>query len=293
MNKNLKVILFILAAIIGIFAIGKFIHPSNIQILDPAGWVASKERRLIVISTLLMLIVVVPVYILTFGIVYKYRESNKNAKYSPDWDGDRRLEIAWWLIPGLIITILAVLTWTSSHQLDPFRPLDSNVKPIKIQVVSMQWRWLFIYPQQNIASINYLQFPVNTPVDFELTSDAPMNSFWIPRLGGQIYTMPGMATQSHLIANEMGSFAGSSANISGRGFSNMKFTARSSSMADFNGWANTVKQSQNTLNLDEYNLLAQPSLDNKVMYFNSPTTGLFDSVVSKYMMPQNSSGGSE
>ena len=132
----------------------------------------------------LSLIVVIPVYIMLFLFAWKYREGNTKAKYSPDWDHSALLETIWWTVPLLLITILSVVTWNSSHDLDPFRPLNSSVKPVKIQVVALQWKWLFIYPEQNIASVNYVEFPVNTPVDFEITADAPMNSFWIPQVGG-------------------------------------------------------------------------------------------------------------
>lgn len=268
-----------------VLAAGVWIRTHDVAVLDPHGIVASRQRRLIIEATLLMLIVVVPVYILTFWIAWRYREDNKNARYEPDWDGNRGLEILWWAIPALIITILGVITYRSSHQLDPFKPLASNIKPLNIEVVALQWKWLFIYPDQNIASVNFVQFPLNRPVTFYITSDAPMNSFWIPQLGGQIYAMSGMSTQLHLMADTTGSFHGLSANISGRGFAGMEFTAKASSAADFSDWVTTSKKTGDTLNSSTYEQLARPTTNNPVSYYGYAQGGLYDQVLHKYNRP--------
>ena len=197
-------------------------------VLDPKGFIAFEERDLLYITALLMLTVVVPVLVLAVVICWKYRAGNKKAKYEPEWDKSWALELVWWGFPCIIVALLSVLTVKSCLDLDPFKPLESDVKPLKIQVVALQWKWLFIYPEQKIATINFVQFPEKTPINFELTADAPMNSFWIPQLGGQIYAMPGMSTKLHLIANEAGSYRGSSSNISGNGFAGMIFTAKKS-----------------------------------------------------------------
>ena len=281
-NKNAFLILVVIAALC---LIALALHNSSIAVLDPKGVIATKERNLIIVSTLLMLIVVIPVYILTFGIAWKYRASNKSAKYAPDWDRNRNLEVTWWAVPTVIILILSVITWNSSHDLDPFKPIASTKAPISIQVVSLQWKWLFIYPQQNIATVNYFQIPVGTPVNFHLTSDAPMNSFWVPQLSGQIYTMPGMTTQLNLEADQAGNYAGSSANISGRGFASMKFTAQAVNKADFEQWVQTVKQSSNNLSLGTYDHLAKPTVGSPVKYYSSVNPNLFDIVVNKFMQP--------
>jgi cytochrome o ubiquinol oxidase subunit 2 len=254
----------------------------NVQVLNPQGQIADKQRELMLIAALLMLIVVIPVYLMTFYIAYKYRAGNKKAKYSPNWDGNRKIEIAWWAIPGVIITILAVITFQSSHALDPVKKLDSRVKPLPVQVVALDWKWLFIYPEQNIASVNHLQFPVNTPIDFEITADAPMNSFWIPQLGGQIYAMSGMATELHLEAAKAGDYYGSSANISGRGFARMVFTARASNRADFEQWVASAKGSLEPLNQKSYAELAQPYTLDQPVYYSSVEDGLFYGVLSKF-----------
>lgn len=262
-----------------------------IDVLEPKGWVAGQERDLIVTATLLMLIVVIPVFILTAFIAWKYRAKNSSAKYHPEWDSNKFLEAGWWIVPGLIILVLSVMTWNSSHKLDPFKPLQSTAPPIKIQAVALQWKWLFIYPQQNIASVNEVQFPLQTPVSFEITADAPMNSFWIPRLGGQVYAMSGMKTNLHLIADQAGSFRGSSANISGHGFAGMNFTAVASPPADFEQWVQNARHSSNQLNYAKYDILARPSENNQHAYFSAVQTGLFDAVINKFNLPGQMQGG--
>lgn len=264
-----------------------FLSSHSIVLLNPKGMIAEKQRALMIEAVLLMLIVVVPVFVLTFGIAWRYRASNKKAKYSPDWDHSRILESIWWLVPLAIMSVLAVITWFSSHELDPYKSLASDVKPIKIQVVALPWKWLFIYPEQHIATVNFMQFPARTPIDFDITADAPMNSFWIPQLGGQVYAMTGMSTKLHLIANEAGEYKGSSANLSGRGFAGMKFVAKASSQVEFNQWVHTTRLSKSSLTIDSYNELAKPSTDNSPAYYSLPMSnvGLYDTVVMKYMMP--------
>jgi cytochrome o ubiquinol oxidase subunit 2 len=254
----------------------------NVEVLNPKGQIASRERRLIYEAALLMLIVVIPVYVMTFYIAFKYRASNKKAKYSPELDGNRALEITWWAIPGIIIAILAVITFKSSHNLDHFKKIHNSVTPMTIEVVALDWKWLFIYPEQNIASVNFVQFPVNTPLDFRITADAPMNSFWIPQLGGQIYAMSGMSTELSLIANQSGDYRGSSANISGRGFADMNFTARATSHGDFDIWVENAKHAKQSLTLATYDQLASPSTVAKPTYYSSAQYGLFNHILTKF-----------
>jgi cytochrome o ubiquinol oxidase subunit 2 len=232
-----------------------------------------------------MLIVVIPVFILTGYIAIKYREGNKSARYSPDFDHSPLVEGLWWAIPFIIIAILSVMAWNSSHSLDPFKPITSDKEPLKIQVVAMQWKWLFIYPEQGIASVNMAHLPVDRPVNFEITSDAPMNSFWIPQLGGQIYAMAGMRTKLHLIADTPGYYHGQSANISGSGFAGMTFTARACQPPDFEKWLAEVKNSSQDLTMANYDQLAEPSKNNPASYYSQADDGLFDAVIAKYMSP--------
>jgi cytochrome o ubiquinol oxidase subunit 2 len=216
MSRKYKFIIagLLLAAIIALAVV--YFHSVNIAVLDPKGTVGEQEKHLMLFALGLSLIVVIPVFTLLFTFAWRYRASNhhyKNRKYSPDWDHSIILETVWWLIPTVLIAILSVTAWNSSHQLDPYRSLASSKQPLTIQVVALDWKWLFIYPQQGVASVNFVQFPANQPVRFQITADAPMNSFWIPQLGGQIYAMPGMATELNLSADQNGNYYGSSAHI--------------------------------------------------------------------------------
>lgn len=286
MKKYARLAIFLgIAALIGATALTIwFVSNHTVSVLSPKGIIAERQRELIVYATLLMSIVVIPVFLLTFGIAWRYREGNKKAKYSPELAGSKLAETIWWLIPGVIIVLLSVLAWRSSHELDPYRPITGDVKPLKIQVISLQWKWLFIYPEQQVASVNYLPVPVNTPLDFTITSDAPMNSFWIPELGGQVYSMSGMSTKLHLLANHTGDFRGSSANISGEGFADMAFTARAMKQQDFTAWANANKNAK-ALTPDEYTALAKPDTVKEPVIYSLPpaSSNLYDTVVNKYM----------
>ncbi|NDD59526.1 MAG: cytochrome ubiquinol oxidase subunit II, partial [Chlamydiae bacterium] len=176
-------------------------------------------------------------------------------------------------------------TWKSTHDLNPYKPIATSQKPLKIQVVALQWKWLFIYPEQGIATLNFVQFPEKTPVSFEITADAPMNSFWIPQLGGQIYAMPAMVSQLNLIADEQGSFRGVSANLSGDGFAGMTFVAKASSETEFHQWVNSVRRSGNFLNLKEYNRLVKPSAYCPEAFYLLKEDNLFDHILMKYKAP--------
>lgn len=255
----------------------------TLPVLMPEGVVAEKERNLFIFTTFLGLLVVIPVFVMLFYVAWKYREANTKAKYNPEWDKSKIIEGIWWGIPCVIILLLGVITYYSSHELDPFKPLRSETKPVKVQVVALQWKWLFIYPEYNIASVNDVRFPVNTPVNFELTSDAPMNSFWIPSLGSQIYAMSGMSTKLHLQANEVGDYGGSSANISGEGFASMRFIARSTTQADFSKWVGDTKSMGEPLDIQEYDILREPSIEKTYRYFVLKKPDLYDTIVMKYM----------
>lgn len=285
MKLKTKFILLILIFVAVGAASLLFLFTSDIAVLNPKGLIAEKERRLLVIATFLMLIVVIPVFLLTFAIAWKYREDNHKSKYDPKWDHSWLAETIWWGIPCIIMAVLGVVTWKGCHELDPWRPLTSPVSPIHIQAVSLRWKWLFIYPEQGIATVNFVQFPVNTPVNFEITSDAPMNSFWIPQLGGQIYAMAGMRSKLHLIADTADEFRGSSANISGRGFSGMTFTAKSSSQDEFDAWVDSVRSSPLHLTLGEYSNLTKPTEYQPVSYYLLKQADLFEQILMKYMAP--------
>lgn len=286
MNKKYKFPLIALMYLAVFAAVFFFLDKNNIALLNPKGQIAMEEKNLMVFATLLMLVVVIPVFILTFVVAWKYRADNKNAEYKPNWDYNFLVEAIWWGVPCIIIAILSWVTWTSTHALDPFKPLDSKVTPLRVQVVALNWKWLFIYPEQQIASVNFFQVPENRPINFEITADAPMNSFWIPQLGGQIYAMPGMTSKLHLIAQNKGEYKGVSANLSGTGFSGMKFTVKASSDDDFTRWVDSVKRSSSHLTRDAYKALAAPSEDNPVATYVLKDPDLFDYIVMKYMMPE-------
>ena len=262
-----------------------FFKSSSFAVLNPQGTVAAQQRDLIITATLLMLIVVVPVFIMTFAFAWRYREGNRKAKYTPDWDHNYLAEFTWWTLPLIIIVILSGIIWRSSHALDPYQPLKDDKKALTVQVVALEWKWLFIYPEQGIATVNYVQFPENTPINFEITADAPMNSFWIPQLGGQVYAMAGMETKLHLMADKTGEFQGSSANLSGDGFSGMKFTAKATTQADFDKWVQSAKQSAGKLGMDEYDSLSEPSKDNPPATYSLGQNDLHDKIIMKYMRP--------
>jgi cytochrome o ubiquinol oxidase subunit 2 len=283
MSKTIRIIAVILLALGVLTAATIFFSVTNVAVLNPKGDIAAQQRDLIMFTVMLISIVVIPVFIMLAVFGWKYREGNKKAKYAPNWDGNWLLETIWWGIPIIIISILGVVTWQTSHSLDPFKALDSTTKPLSVQVVALQWKWLFIYPQQRIASVNQLQIPKDTPINFTITADSPMNSFWIPSLGGQVYAMAGMSTQLHLIADEAGDYKGSSANISGKGFADMAFTARASSQADFDAWVDEVAQSKQGLDMATYNDIAQPGSVKAPTYYVLKDTDLYDKIVMKYM----------
>lgn len=252
--------------------------------LNPKGAVAATQKTIFIDSLLLMLIVVIPVIIMSIVFIWRYR-ANHSARYRPDWDHSNAIEWVCWIIPSLITIGLAVIAWVSTHRLDPYRALSHPKKPVIVQVVALNWKWLFIYPEQGIAAVNLVKFPVNRPVRFLITSDAPMNSFQIPELGSQIYAMSGMRTKLNLIANHLGTFEGRSTNYSGEGFSGMLFQAQSVSDADFAKWVATVKQEGEPLSPARYNALAKDSQDNPIMLFSSVKPKLFHHIMMKYAGP--------
>jgi cytochrome o ubiquinol oxidase subunit 2 len=279
-KEKFGLVAMVLVAFVAILSM--LVYGNDIPVLNPKGEIGDKERDLMIFGTILSLIIIIPVFTMTFLIAWRYREGNKKAKYQPDWDHSRLFESIWWGVPLILILILSTVAWKSSHELDPFKPIESSKEPIRVQVVALQWKWLFIYPDQKIASINYVRFPEDTPVNFEITSDAPMNSFWIPSLGGQIYAMSGMVTKLHLIADQTGEYRGSSANISGRGFSGMKFIAEASSETSFNDWVRHNQKSSNSLGIDQYSDLSKPSENNPVEQFALADVNLFDYITHKF-----------
>jgi len=247
--------------------------------MDPAGPIGSQEKSLILIATSLMLIVVIPVLIMTVAFAWRYRASNEKATYKPDWEHSNQIELVIWLVPCLIIIALGAVTWVSTHRLDPYNHIESKAKPIRVDVVSLDWKWLFIYPDQKVASVNALALPVGVPVEFHLTSSSVMNSFFIPRLGSQIYTMPGMDTKLSLMASQPGVYQGISANYSGDGFSDMSFKATAMSPADFAHWVQAAQAAHNSLDMATYTKLAAPSEKAPVILYSQVEPALYHEIL--------------
>ncbi|PYE28058.1 cytochrome bo3 quinol oxidase subunit 2 [Paraburkholderia silvatlantica] len=255
----------------------------NMALLAPKGDIGVQEKNLILISLGLMLLVVIPVIALTLWFAWRYRASSTNATYAPRWSHSTAIEVVVWTIPCVIVLTLAVLIWRTTHSLDPYRPIESQTKPVRVDVVALNWKWLFIYPDYGVASVNQLAIPVDTPVEFNLTAESLMNSFFIPQLGSQVYAMPAMQTKLHLIANEPGIYAGRSAAFSGPGFSDMHFETLATSRAEFDAWIAQAKASPAMLSRAAYERLALPGEKTPVTLYSNVAPGLFDGVVGKYM----------
>ncbi|MCL6453988.1 MAG: ubiquinol oxidase subunit II [Alicyclobacillus sp.] len=248
-------------------------------VLNPVGPVGREELHLIVLSAILVGIVIVPVLFLLAFIVWRYRDKPGNtAPYKPKWSESKVLEFIWWGIPVVIVAVLGVFTAKTTFALVKPPAEDQQVKPLTIQVVSLDWKWLFLYPDQHIATVNYAEIPTGVPVQFELTSDAPMNSFWVPQLGGQEYTMPGMAMRLWLQADKPGTYYGHGANFTGSGFAHMDFNVIAKSDADFNGWVHQVQSSSQQLTKAGYQKLKQPSVVGTSSYASYPAHLFNDTV---------------
>lgn len=259
-------------------------------VMDPSGDIAAQQANLIIVSTLLMLIVILPVIFLTLFFAWRYRENNKTATYAPEWDHSTKLELVIWGVPLLIIIALGLVTWISTHKLDPYRPLDridadrplpADHEPLTVEVVSLDWKWLFIYPEQGVASVNELVTPVDVPIRFHITSSFTMNSFYIPALAGQIYAMGGMQTTLNAVINEPGVYEGFSANYSGAGFSDMRFSYHGVSDDQFEAWVDKAKQQGSALDRSEYLELAKPSSAEPVSYYGKVAPDLYHAILNR------------
>lgn len=268
----------------------------NSVVMNPDGDIARQQANLILIATVLMLLIIIPVMCLTVLFAWRYRQSNRDAEYQPDWDHSTKLELVIWSAPLAIIIALGAITWVSTHLLDPFRPLDRiapgkpvapGTRPLEIEVVSLDWKWLFIYPEQGVATVNELALPVDRPVRFKLTSSSVMNTFYVPTLAGMIYTMPGMQTQLNAVLNKPGQFEGKSANYSGAGFSYMNFPVKGLDAAGFDRWVAETRAAAGGAKLDsaEYLKLEVPSERVPVMRYASVDAGLFARVLNMCVRP--------
>ncbi|KAF1693352.1 ubiquinol oxidase subunit II [Pseudoxanthomonas jiangsuensis] len=267
----------------------------NTILLNAPGDIARQQGNLIVVATVLMLLIIVPVIGLTLFFAWRYRASNKDATYKPDWDHSVQLELVIWAAPLLIIIALGAVTWISTHTLDPYRPLDriaegrpvpEGVEPLVVEVVALDWKWLFLYPEQGIATVNELAAPVDRPIHFKLTSSTVMNAFYVPALAGMIYTMPGMQTELHAVIGTEGEYEGFSSNYSGAGFSGMRFRFHALDQAGFDTWVNRVRNSGQSLGRDGYLALEKPSEREPVRHYGNVDSSLYEAVLNRCVDPR-------
>ncbi|GHB09153.1 ubiquinol oxidase subunit 2 [Salinicola rhizosphaerae] len=252
-------------------------------LMDPTGEVGQGLKSLIITAFGLMLIVVIPVIVMTILFAWKYRSTNLAAKYTPNWEHSNIIEVFVWAIPAVIILFLAILTWQTSHEYDPHKPIASADETMTIDAISLDWKWLFVYPEQGIATINELALPVDTPVHFRVTSGTVMNSFMIPTLGSQIYAMAGMANDVYLEGSETGTFRGRSTHYSGAGFSEMLFDTHVTSEQDFQTWVDKVKQSPDTMMFpQDYDQVAKPSIAAPIQYFSQVSPNFYEDLIQSY-----------
>lgn len=261
-------------------------------VLDPRGPVAAAERLLLFNATAIMLVVVAPVIVATFWVAWWYRAANARAGRDTDEAYKGRAEFVVWAIPALVVILLSGVCWIGSHELDPRAPIPANVKPLEVEVASLDWKWLFIYPAQGIAAVNQLVVPVGTPVRFRLTSATVMNSFFVPQLGSQIYTMPGMTTHLNLLAQEIGDYPGISANFSGDGFADMRFIVKAVAAGDFAGWVAKARGAGSALDMAGYAKLAKPSEAVPPATYRAVDPGLFQRIVDQTALgPEKANAG--
>jgi cytochrome o ubiquinol oxidase subunit 2 len=263
----------------------------NIALLNPKGMIAQEQLILMFIASGLMLLIAVPALTMLYFTAWKYRESNTKAEHEPSKRHNKSLVLAMWLVPAVFAVVLSVILIPATHRLEPNKSIASDKEPVTIQVVAMRWKWVFIYPEQNIATVNFVQIPEDTPVKFELTADeAPMTSFWIPNLGGMLYAMTGHDNPLHLIADTPGDYPGSSAEINGEGFAGMRFTARASSQQDFDQWVQKMKRSPAVLDAAEYDKLLEPSESHPAAFYSSTEPDMYGKVLKKYGVSEGHHG---
>jgi len=267
----------------------------NTILLNAPGDIAKQQGDLIIISTILMLLIIVPVIFLTLFFAWRYRASNTKATYKPDWDHSTQLELVIWAAPLAIIIALGAITWISTHTLDPYRPLDridasrpipEGVEPLVVEVVALDWKWLFLYPEQGIATVNELAAPVDRPIRFKITASTVMNAFYVPALAGMIYAMPGMETQLNAVINSPGEWEGFSANYSGAGFSKMRFAFHGLDQAGFDAWVEKVRSEGGALEREGYQALEKPSEAEPVRYYATVGNGLYDAILNRCVDPR-------
>jgi cytochrome o ubiquinol oxidase subunit II len=277
-----------------VLALPALLGGCDMVVMNPTGDIAVQQRDLILFATGVMLLIIVPVMVLTVVFARKYRRGNTNKTYDPKFDHSTTLELVIWACPLLIIIALSAVTWTSTHLLDPFRPLErispgkpvpAGTKPLEVQAIALDWKWLFVYPDLGIATVNELALPVDVPVHFSITSTDQFNTFYAPTLAGMIYAMPTMKSELNAVINKPGTSEGYSGNYTGRGYSDMRFKLHGQTPADFDRWVSQVKAGGGALQTANYIDLAKPSEKVPVMHFASVQAGLFDRIVNRCVEP--------
>jgi cytochrome o ubiquinol oxidase subunit II len=268
-------------ALIGVAALGGCTE----GVLDPKGPISFAERQILFNATGIMLAIVIPAMLGTLGVAFWFRASNERASYQPNFQYSGRIELLVWSIPLMTVLLVGTVAWIGAYDLDPPRPIASSAKPVKVQAVSLDWKWLFIYPEEGVASVNQLTIPVGTPVSFELTSSGVMNSFFVPQLAGQIYTMSGMVTHLNLQAGHSGTYRGMSANFSGDGFADMHFNVDAVPPEDFAHWVASTRSAGPILDAQAYADLVKPSKSVVPFTYRSISPGLFAGIVSAELQP--------
>ncbi len=279
-----------LILVVGLFAL--LLRGNNVVLLNPQGFIAEEQYKLMLTSTAIMVAFAIPILFFLYYFAWKYRESNQNAKYSSNNKHSKFFTFAIWGAPTLIAIILSSIMIPATHKLEPRKLIESDKETMTIQVVALRWKWLFIYPEHDIATVNFVQIPKDTPVQFELTADeTPMSSFWIPSLGGMLYAMTEHVNRLNLMGDTVGDFEGSAAEINGSGFSGMRFTTRVSSEADFNKWVEMTRQNSDDLTQFAYESLLKPSEDHPASFYSRPDPMLFSNILSKYSGSHSGSHG--
>lgn len=288
-NSQTRPIWLTIFGILGLgILIAVLLNGTDIRLFNPKGLIAKQQLDLIILSVLIMLAFAVPILVLLFSFAWEYRETNKKASYDPEARQSKLFTFSIWAMPSIFMVLLALVMWPATFKLQPRNSIAADVKPLTIQVIAMRWKWVFIYPEQNIATVNYVQIPVGTPVEFQLSADeTPMSSFWIPHLGGQLYAMTGHVNELNLLASEAGDYPGSSAEINGKGFSGMKFIARASSQKEFDEWVQNTKASPKILDREQYEELLKPSEDNPSEFFSPVQSDLYANMLMKYKRSQD------
>ena len=263
----------------------------QVDVLSPSGAVAREQSQLLLFAVILSALVVIPVFTLLVAFSWRYRAGNKKAKYKPNFNGSRKLETIWWGIPIAIIVVLGAVTWYTSHSLDPYKKLVSGDKQtIEVQVIALQWKWLFLYPKEHVATLNQLVVPAGTPVHFTLSADAPMSAFWVPALGSQIYAMNGMSSQLNLVADEKGNFRGYGTNINGKGYADMKFIVHARSASDYKKWLEASRSSDMQLTMEQYHDISKPNTDQKERVYRLTDSELYAKIMNMHMSGHSMKG---